>query len=99
MKKQLRKSVFETNSSSTHSICINSTGDYMIPEKIHFENDGCFGWDWDKQYMGDDGKYTFYIDLVDGTYAKNSVSHIRYPINGKTIDEMFQHISGQKSFK
>lgn len=47
MKKQLRKSVFETNSSSTHSICINSTGDYMIPEKIHFENDGCFGWDWD----------------------------------------------------
>lgn len=47
MKKQLRKSVFETNSSSTHSICINSTGHYMIPEKIHFENDGCFGWDWE----------------------------------------------------
>lgn len=53
MKKQLRKSVFETNSSST----------------------------------------------VDGTYAKNSVSHIRYPINGKTIDEMFQHISGQKPYE
>jgi hypothetical protein len=49
--------------------------------------------------MGDDGKYTFYIDLVDGTYAKNSVSHIRYPINGKTIDEMFQHISGQKPYE
>lgn len=47
MKKQVRKSVFETNSSSTHSICINSKGHYMIPETIHFENDGCFGWDWE----------------------------------------------------
>jgi hypothetical protein len=73
--------------------------DNLALEQLHLPFDTMDKEEWEKQYMGDDGKYTFYIDLVDGTYAKNSVSHIRYPINGKTIDEMFQHISGQKHIK
>lgn len=47
---------------------------------------------WDEFYMGDDGHYTFYIDLVKMEYAKNSLSTERFPIDGKNIDEMFQHI-------
>ena len=35
---------------------------------------------WDTFYMGDDGGYTFYIDMVEGTFAKNSLSTERYPI-------------------
>lgn len=48
--------------------------------------------DWNEFYMGDDGKYTFYIDMVDGKFAKNSLSQDRYNIGDKTIDEMFNII-------
>lgn len=47
---------------------------------------------WNNIYMGDDGKFTFYIDLVKGTYAKNSISCEEYPINGMTIRAMFEDI-------
>ncbi len=42
--KKIRKSVFETNSSSTHSICVADTDDYTIPKSIHFDFDE-FGWE------------------------------------------------------
>lgn len=49
---------------------------------------------WNEFYMGDDGKYTFYIDLVKGEFAKNSVSDKRYKIeNTMTIDDMFNIIT------
>ena len=47
--------------------------------------------DWEEFYMGDDGNYTFYIDMVDGTFGKNSLATVRYPIMD-SIDEMFQKI-------
>jgi len=43
MKRQIRRSVFETNSSSTHAICI-SKGDYNIINHIDFDVDD-FGWE------------------------------------------------------
>lgn len=46
---------------------------------------------WEEFYMGDDGNYTFYIDMVDGTFGKNSLATERYPIMD-SIDEMFQKI-------
>lgn len=46
---------------------------------------------WEEFYMGDDGKYTFYIDMVDGTFGKNSLATDRYPIMD-SIDEMFQKV-------
>lgn len=48
--------------------------------------------EWDEFYMGDDGGYTFYIDMVKGEFSKNSIASDRYPIGEKTIDEMFQFI-------
>lgn len=48
--------------------------------------------EWNEFYMGDDGKYTFYIDMVDGKFAKNSLSLERYDIGNKSIDEMFNFI-------
>ena len=47
---------------------------------------------WEEFYMGDDGGYTFYIDMVAGKFAKNSLSTERYDIGNKTIDEMFSII-------
>lgn len=47
--------------------------------------------DWEEFYMGDDGNYTFYIDMVDGTFGKNSLATERYPIMDN-IDTMFHKI-------
>jgi len=47
--------------------------------------------EWKEFYMGDDGKYTFYIDMVTGTFAKNSLSLDRYPIMDN-IDDMFKKV-------
>ena len=48
--------------------------------------------EWEQFYMGDDGGYTFYIDMVKGEFAKNSISPDRYPIGNKSIDDMFDII-------
>ena len=50
--------------------------------------------EWNEFYMGDDGGFTFYIDMVDGTFGKNSLTpeNERYPIGDLFIDEMFQKI-------
>lgn len=50
---------------------------------------------WEEFYMGDDGAYTFFIDMVDGTFGKNSLATERYPIMD-SIDEMFQKILNNK---
>lgn len=41
--------------------------------------------------MGDDGTFTFYIDLVNQTFSKNSViaKSKCFPIAGMNVDEMF----------
>lgn len=49
---------------------------------------------WEEFYMGDDGNYTFYIDMVDGTFGKNSLATERYPIMDN-IDLMFQKIKNK----
>lgn len=46
---------------------------------------------WSEFYMGNDGNYTFYIDLVEGTFAKNSLSMERWPIMDN-IDNMFKKV-------
>lgn len=48
--------------------------------------------EWENFYGGDDGTVTFFIDLVKGVFARNSLSQIVYPIGVKTIDEMFEII-------
>lgn len=46
---------------------------------------------WDRFYMGDDGDFTFYLDLVEGTFGRNSLATKRYPIMDN-IDDMFRKI-------
>lgn len=50
--------------------------------------------EWDEFYMGDDGQYTFYIDMVEGKYFPNSLSSklLRFEVGDKSIDDMFNHI-------
>ena len=51
--------------------------------------------EWDMMYAGEDGTNTFAIDLVDGTFSRNSMSQIKYPIGDKSIDEMFKIIKNE----
>lgn len=51
---------------------------------------------WQQFYMGDDGRHTFYIDMVEKEYARSSTSQNRRKINGKSIDEMFADIIAEK---
>ena len=53
--------------------------------------------DWEEFYMGDDGGFTFYIDMVDGTFGKNSLApeNERYAILD-SIDDMFNVINDKK---
>ena len=52
--------------------------------------------EWNQFYMGDDGNYTFYVDLVNNVFAKNSTSIKRHSIGNKTIVEMFDTIRKEK---
>lgn len=47
---------------------------------------------WDEFYGGSDGTSTFFINLVDGYFAKNSMSDIHYQIGDLSMDEMFNII-------
>ena len=48
--------------------------------------------DWDKFFMGDDGKFTMYIDMVKRQFARCSVSNKRMPI-GEDIVDMFNAVN------
>lgn len=53
---------------------------------------------WNNFYMGDDGDFTFYIDMVKGQFARNSIAptEARHTIDNKTVDEMFDIIRKDK---
>lgn len=47
---------------------------------------------WQQFYMGDDGKFTMYMDLVRQEFALSSTSADKKPIGDKDIVEMFKEI-------
>ena len=47
--------------------------------------------EWNLFFMGKDGCFSFYIDLVAGKFAKNSISLDRYPLMD-SVDDMFKVI-------
>ncbi|MGB3945300.1 MAG: radical SAM protein [Candidatus Saccharimonadales bacterium] len=49
---------------------------------------------WEKCYMGDDGKFSMYIDLVKWQYARSSISP-RFPLGNLTVKEAFQTLQGE----
>ena len=50
--------------------------------------------EWEEFYMGSDSEFTYYIDLVEGKFSKNSVAPLdeRYDILD-SVDDMFEKIS------
>ena len=62
---KIRKNVFETNSSSTHSICIttNRRTSMCHPEHVHFRCDE-FGWEWRRLDTVDEKAAYLYSSMV-----------------------------------
>lgn len=52
--------------------------------------------DWDEFYMGNDGDFTFYIDMVERKFAKNSIAPFdkRYDLLD-SVDEMFKVVTSE----
>jgi hypothetical protein len=50
--------------------------------------------EYDEFYMGDDGQFTMFIDLVEGKFARNSTSEERFELRD-SIDEMFGIVQGR----
>ena len=49
--------------------------------------------EWDEFFMGDDAQYTFYLDLVDQKFSKNSIAPEDERFNIlDSVDEMFERI-------
>ena len=53
--------------------------------------------EWDEFYMGDDGTMTYYIDMVEGKFARSSTADFdkRYDLLD-SVDEMFQKIVSEQ---
>jgi hypothetical protein len=47
---------------------------------------------WSEMYMGDDGEFTMYLDLVKREYAESSRSAERHSIDDLTVPQMFARI-------
>ena len=50
---------------------------------------------WNEFYMGDDGQFTMYIDLVNGKFARSSTSEQRFDLK-YNIKEMFEVVRNLK---
>lgn len=84
MKKQIRQGVFETNSSSTHSICIAKNAELTIPESLHFDF-GEFGWECDTlKSIGEKANY-LYTGLIANS-RKEDVEKIFEILRSKGIE-------------
>jgi hypothetical protein len=91
MKRQIRQSCFETNSSSTHAICIATDTLYDIPKTVNFDF-GDFGWQIDKLTSRQErANYLYtclgycnldelkkYIEFISNTLYKNGVEDINF---------------------
>ena len=42
--------------------------------------------EWERFYQGDEGTSTFFLNLADGYYARDSLSKVHYPIRGTVVD-------------
>lgn len=51
--------------------------------------------EWNEFYMGDDGQYTMYIDMVNQKFAKNSIAETRYDLMDN-IDGMFAIVKQER---
>lgn len=85
MKKQIRQSVFETNSSSTHSLTMMMKSDYnrWVIENLYLFKGYTYGWDFDKPI-----KNHLYTRDEAEKFVKNSRYYHGEEIDNEVLREM-----------
>lgn len=83
MKIQIRKGVFETNSSSVHTIAISKESPKTLPTEIEFCT-GCFGWE---QGFANPADYLFtaLLEYDEGEFGIN-LSRLKEILNNNGIE-------------
>ena len=69
MKRQIRNNVFETNSSSVHTITISNSSPQSIDNYIFFDR-GEYGWEWEIYNSSQDKANYLYECMIDLFYAR-----------------------------
>lgn len=100
MKRQIRQGVFETNSSSTHAICISKdhdTSNLKLPDSVSFKH-GEFGWECEKlRSVWEKASYLY--EAILGTYYDNDseekINHLEEILNKHGIECDFEPTSGK----
>ena len=65
--------------------------DNLALKQLHVE-DNLDEWTWNEVFMGEDGEFTYFVDLVNMKFAKNSTSNRLFDIDGKDSKQMFDII-------
>ena len=86
--KQVRNGVFETNSSSVHSICIQKDKNITLPNSIHFYI-GEYGWDFDcvdtASYL-----YTAILSTYNKDEAEEKIKQIKTVLDKHSMSYDFE---------
>lgn len=98
MKRQIRQGVFETNSSSTHAICISKDRIYgNLPKHVDFEH-GTFGWEC-RKYDDVNSKasylYQAICDMYEYDEKDEKLEHIKNVLNSHGIACIFNDSSAK----
>ena len=88
MKKQIRRGVFETNSSSTHSICIAKNAELIFPKSVYFVS-GEFGWEWDRLSNTHEKASYLYTALISSERVNNFLEIVSI-LKNENIDIDFE---------
>jgi hypothetical protein len=89
--KTIRKSVFETNSSSTHSICVthNDILNQLPIEGIHFEL-GEFGWESTELTRPEEkGSYLYTLIAISNDW--DNIKYLKKALDSKNISYTFDN--------
>lgn len=86
--RQIRNNVFETNSSSMHSIAISKEPVINLPDTIYFRL-GEFGWEFDKVDSGD-YLYTAIMTIYDKKDRDNKLNELKSVLDSRGIKYEFE---------
>lgn len=89
MKRQIRCSVFETNSSSTHSIAIPKCS--YVPDHVSFHI-GEFGWGWSEVDAADYLYTAIYVTSDTKSKAEEKIARLKNILNKRGITYHLGHV-------
>ena len=86
--RQIRRGVFETNSSSVHSICIQKDKNITLPNSVYFSI-GEYGWEYDRvdiaSYL-----YTAILSTYNKDEAEEKIKQIKTVLDKHSISYDFE---------